>query len=100
MTVQLVCRLVAYRSAKLVATGCFAVLDRRGFFRSLERTVIAVDGGMYLKWEHYRRVSWEGLGAVVFPRYGVFRRAGSERPPPRKTQPADVASAALRRTHK
>ena len=57
-------RLVAQRSSQLIAAGIAALLrqmERDGTFGPMERTVVAVDGGMF---QHYRAFREELLSAL------------------------------------
>eukprot|EP01026_Neomeris_dumetosa_P058592 TRINITY_DN5461_c0_g1_i14.p1 TRINITY_DN5461_c0_g1~~TRINITY_DN5461_c0_g1_i14.p1 ORF type:complete len:507 (-),score=87.66 TRINITY_DN5461_c0_g1_i14:342-1862(-) len=58
--VKQVCNMIALRSAKLVAMAISALFNQMGlsYKDGVEnpRTVVAVDGGMYEKWERYQKL--------------------------------------------
>lgn len=61
----------ACRSAKLAAAGIYAVLQRQGFFSARRRVVIAVDGGVYVKFPHYRTMLEECLWSMLIEDLGL-----------------------------
>ncbi|GBF92337.1 hexokinase [Raphidocelis subcapitata] len=52
--VQSVCRLVVRRSARMAAVALLAILRLQGWLESPRRTVVAVDGGVFLKYYGWR----------------------------------------------
>ena len=64
LQVRDIVRLVAQRSSQLIAAGIAALLrqmERDGTFGPMQRTVVAVDGGMFA---HYRAFREELLSAL------------------------------------
>lgn len=55
MQVQSICRLVVRRSARMAAALLVAVLRLQGWMDSPRRLVVAVDGGVFLKYYNWRR---------------------------------------------
>ncbi|MEW5305612.1 MAG: hypothetical protein WDW36_008143 [Sanguina aurantia] len=60
-TVQQVCRLVARRSATLVAVAIDGILTHNGWHARPVRATIAVDGGVYKKFRRYREMLGEAF---------------------------------------
>eukprot|EP00878_Enallax_costatus_P020038 GHUV01021167.1.p1 GENE.GHUV01021167.1~~GHUV01021167.1.p1 ORF type:complete len:457 (+),score=164.86 GHUV01021167.1:206-1576(+) len=53
--VQAICRLVVRRSARMAAALLVAVLKLQGWMENPRRLVVAVDGGVFLKYPKWRR---------------------------------------------
>jgi hexokinase len=53
--VQSICRLVVRRSARLAASLLVAVLRLQNWFEAPRRLVVAVDGGVFLKYANWRK---------------------------------------------
>lgn len=54
LQIQSICRLVARRSARLAASLLVAVLRLQGWMEAPRRLVVAVDGGVFLKYTNWR----------------------------------------------
>lgn len=53
--VQAICRLVVRRSARMASLLLVAVLRLQGWTEAPRRLVVAVDGGVFLKYHNWRR---------------------------------------------
>lgn len=62
------CNIVATRGARLAAAGIFGVLKKMGrdtLLEGEEKTVIAMDGGLYEHYEEYRKCLENTVGELL-----------------------------------
>eukprot|EP00878_Enallax_costatus_P039146 GHUV01044687.1.p1 GENE.GHUV01044687.1~~GHUV01044687.1.p1 ORF type:complete len:119 (-),score=28.14 GHUV01044687.1:116-472(-) len=74
--VQAICRLVVRRSARMAAALLVAVLKLQGWMENPRRLVVAVDGGVFLKYPKWRRFLDQSLREAFGERTLLLRVKG------------------------